>query len=42
MLNYDVLEADTVDLHHTGVTVSMRGKGIAKILAKVRQDCSRG
>ncbi|XP_071789326.1 protein NATD1-like isoform X1 [Asterias amurensis] len=38
VLNYDVLEADTVDLHHTGVPVSMRGKGIAKILAKAALD----
>ncbi|XP_022087064.1 protein NATD1-like isoform X2 [Acanthaster planci] len=35
VLEYEVLGPDIVNLYHTGVPVSQRGKGIAKVLAKV-------
>lgn len=35
VLQYDMLEDNVVDLYHTGVPVAFRGKGIAKVLAKV-------
>lgn len=35
VLQYELLKDNSVDLYHTGVPVAFRGKGIAKVLAKV-------
>ncbi|XP_038045409.1 protein NATD1-like [Patiria miniata] len=38
VLVYKVIGPDAVNLYHTGVPVSQRGKGIAKVLAKAALD----
>ena len=35
VLQYSWVDKKTIDMHHTGVPEEFRGKGVAKILAKV-------
>ena len=38
MLQYEFVRKDLIDMYHTFVPDSFRGKGIAKLLAKVTLD----